>query len=624
MRNKSLHIRCGWQTPIFGERHYLKQTHLHVRLCLRGLLVAVLSTWILWPFEAGADFVAFNGAEVASNVAVIRIENDAVRVALEVYPDDLSVFEDVLPDSWMPKGSQSRASDDVRWLQFAQNGFSVSSGSGVLPLRVAHVAPGYRTDRASPMAGQQNPLTKRTVPAPPTDPRVVNIELVYEFKGARPDTLTFRSPAENGAQTTSIGMLLFDRGVPVSDFRFMPLEAKVEIDWDDPWFTRFENPTFRRTQRDGIATFLYVEPREVRHETLIRVREVAPMLGMALEAGEVLSPQRQVELADATATLFHRQNAVEIDGNTTAATTANAKILELGERGFRLLEDGQPALADAAFVGVILSFPVNSHPQTVDVAWDLFGPTFKQVPATIYDAAGPFISGASPEDPKISWVNHLLTYQEPNVSSVTAPLGSVLTVPVLSLLVVVVAGGTAVLCPRILGWPRSVGLAIGIVGILGAFAAKELAVVKVANPFAASPDMVVAQGAVDGLLASVSASYLLPESMKRAQALTAVVTRGSLDDIAAELDRGFAVKVPGGGVAKFGAIETLSIGAIAALDRAYGFQTLAAWSVEARGGHWGHDHRRRLDFRALVDVVAEDGLWKIDGLTVLQARSPDA
>lgn len=624
MQRKSVYVRSSSQTPVDRKSFHRTKTKIRIFLYLRQLLLAVMSTCAIYPQESSADFVAFNGAEVAPNIAVIRIENDAVRIALEVYPDELSVFEDVLPDSWMPEGEQPRASEADRLAQFAQNGFSVSSSSEILPLSVARVAPGYRTDRASPMAGQKNPLTGLTVPAPPTDPRVVIIELVYEFTGLRPETLTFRSPAENGTQLLSIGMLLFDRGVPVSDFRFMPQEVSLEIDWDDPWFTRFEIPTFRRTQRDGIATFLYVEPREVRHETLIRVREVAPMLGFALKAGEELSPEHQAELADATADLFHQSNAVAIDGETNAATTANAEILELGERGFRLVKNGQTVLADAAFIGVVLSFPVDSHPQRVDVAWDLFGPTYQQVPATIYDAAGPFISGASPEDPNISWVNHLLTYQEPNVSSVTASDVPVLTVPTVSLLIFVIACGMAFLCQRKTCWSRPIGLAIGLVGILSAYEVRELMVVTVANPFTGNPDETVVQSAVEDLLASVSASYLFPEPTRRAQALEAIITPSSLSDVSAELDRGFAVKVPGGGLAKFGTIEDLSIGAVSELDRAYGFQTIAAWSAEARGGHWGHDHRRRLDFRALVDVVAEDGLWKIDGLTVLQARSPDA
>ena len=46
------------------------------------------------------------------------------------------------------------------------------------------------------------------------------------------------------------------------------------MDWEDPWYSRFENKALKRWQQSGMMTFLYIEPFEVRHETLVRVKDM--------------------------------------------------------------------------------------------------------------------------------------------------------------------------------------------------------------------------------------------------------------------------------------------------------------------------------------------------------------
>ncbi|MCP4385717.1 MAG: hypothetical protein GY798_30630 [Hyphomicrobiales bacterium] len=588
-------------------------------------LLGVATALVFFAVPASADFVSFNGSEVAPNIAVIDIEDNAVRIELEILPDDLSVFEDLLPDSWIPGESPQRANDAARRARFADNGLTVARDDGrVLPLTVERIEPRLRVDRASPLAGRIDPVSGQRIPAPPSDPRVVFAELIYDFGNERPERLRITPPLDGDIPSVSIGMILFDRGVPVTDFRFLPKEVNIEIDWHDPWFTRFDNSTFRRTQREGIATFLYVEPREVRHETLIRVRDVARWLGRDMEAGETLSPELRDRIAADTAALFESRNPVKIDGNPVKPADVRSDLLALGERGFSIVEPGREVGADSAFVGVILSFPVDHYPETIEVTWDMFDARLLNVPATLYDAAGPFISGATPEDSLISWENHLLTYDEPEVAPVPAPALASLGLPVLSLAILAVSLGLGGLAVFRTGRSRLVLLAIGLTGIIAAVGVRDIAVLPLANLLAQQPSESEAENTVAGVLASVSASFNLPVEDQRTAALGSIVTARSLNDVAAELDRGLAVRVPGGGLARIETIRDLSLDATQPLPGMYGFQTIAEWSIEARAGHWGHDHRRRVDYRAILDVVAEEGSWKLDGLTVLEARIPDA
>ena len=63
--------------------------------------------------------------------------------------------------------------------------------------------------------------------------------------------------------------MTYHGGVAVNDFRYLAGEQTVDLDWNDPWYSRFKNKQFKRLQQSGVLTFLYVEPFEVRHEVLV-------------------------------------------------------------------------------------------------------------------------------------------------------------------------------------------------------------------------------------------------------------------------------------------------------------------------------------------------------------------
>ena len=51
-----------------------------------------------------------------------------------------------------------------------------------------------------------------------------------------------------------------------------------------------------------------------------------------------------------------------------------------------------------------------------------------------------------------------------------------------------------------------------------------------------------------------------------------------------------------------------------------GFRAFAEWRADARAGHWGHLHRRRMHFSALMELKPLENAWKLIGLTVLDVR----
>ena len=115
-------------------------------------------------------------------------------------------------------------------------------------------------------------------------------------------------------------------------------------------------------------------------------------------------------------------------------------------------------------------------------------------------------------------------------------------------------------------------------------------------------------------------AYLEPADPEIERALSVIVAADGFADIKTELSRALAIKVAGGGIARVNAIEDLVIQDISALDDRAGFRSVAEWTALASASHWGHPHRRRIRFRALIELGEAEGIWKLTGLTVVDAR----
>lgn len=589
------------------------------------LLSYLLLFVVVFSSEPGkADYIPFDGSEVAPNIAEIRVDQQGISIQLEVLLDDIPDFELLVPDNWFKKPIADRAGQSVRLEEFAENGLSVRRADGrALPVTVRAVEARLRIDRTNPMSGQIDPVTGRRFPMPPADQRVLFVHLFYAFDKDRPDVVTISPPMTNeDLPLATIGMIVFDRGLPVTNFSYLSAPATLTIDWEDPWFSRFDNPNLKRHHQSGVTTFIYVEPREVRHETLIRLRELDPWLSLNLSSGDSLSSETQERIKQSAAEFLARRNPVRIDGVRLMPETVLAVLLKLDASGLQVLDDDAPLSADTAFLGVILSFPIIDLPDTVDITWDMFNSRIVKVPATATDMVGPFLSGASPEDPVITWTNHLLNYDNPQTRDVIAPAAFV--VPLISVLGVFVALCAALAALQKNGIQRTAAIGFAVASLVTSVVWQDKALVPVRNPFDAVPPDAAAKAAFADLLANIRVAHLETSPDARAKELSVIATEDSLVDIAAELERALAIRVPGGGLARIAELRDISLQNIQPIAAGYGFRALAEWSVVASAGHWGHSHVRGVHYRALVEVVEDEGTWKLDGITVLETRTPNA
>ena len=106
------------------------------------LVFALLST------PALADWINLTGAETSPNIAEIYVEDDRVRLVLEIYIGDIAVFEDLVPDDWMKQTDIERPTLTARLQRFSSEVFRfVTDGGDQLLAELELIEPRLRKDR---------------------------------------------------------------------------------------------------------------------------------------------------------------------------------------------------------------------------------------------------------------------------------------------------------------------------------------------------------------------------------------------------------------------------------------------------------------------------------------------
>lgn len=575
-----------------------------------------------------ADVVLTNGSEVAPNIAVLHVKDDGVYVDLEVYVEDIPLFADMLPIEWSSDfvGGEPEVEQDSNQgsKQTVSRALSiVARDEQHLHAEIRKLEYRTRIDRASPLAGQRDPFSGKTVPSPPKDPRVLFVEVFFPFQNSVPNELTILPPSQDGEPLVTIGMQVFDREVPVTDFSFLAKPAELKIHWPDPWYSRFSAESLNRKAQDGTSTFLYIEPREVRHETLIRLRELAPWIGETFEVGQTLSPQHSALIVNQAASFLASRNPVTIDGKSVQPSNATAKLLELTSQGFQVVEPGKEVSVNNTFIGAILSFSSADLPDQVAVTWDIFDEEISRVATISNDIAGPFFGAVTPADPQFHWQNHLLRYQRASVTQIPVeqqkrqnPAVALIagTISAVSLCFLLLTRGKVA---KRASWATMIAAASATFVFSGYL--PELPWSKTEPP-----EQQVAEDILRSMVENLNTVTLETSPAARKAELAHIVTAASLGDIATEVERGLVIRTPGGSLATVTDISALKVEYIDPTLKPGGFSTLANWTVKAQGGHWGHAHIRAVTFRVLAEVVPESGQWKLDGLTVIEARDPNA
>lgn len=594
----------------------------------RILLLVYLVPW-LWVFAAKADWINLTGAETAPNIAEIYVLDDHVKLALEVYVGDLETFEELVPDEWIKDSKVGRPALAERLRVFASENFQfVGDGGEKLTAQLQLVEPRLRKDRNSPFAGMINPYTRQRVPEPPKDKRVLYVELLYPFK-QQPEALTVVPPLDKeGRPKVSIGFIAYHKAVPIIDFRYLGAPARVTLDWQDPWYTKFDNPNLKRHHKSALMSFLYVEPYEVRHEILTRVKDLEQWMDLGLRSNDYIEPDELAPLKQRIGEFLLHKNAVRVDGKALKPILDRTNYVKVALTGIQLIENPERLEVSTAIVGVIISYITDGLPQEVAVNWELFTDQIQRVPATAIDPAGPLMSYVEPQDNVHTWTNFLKNYQLPTVEAVAVAgsLGRV-NVPVGSLacLAVLLPVGWQIGRRRRHGKSVTVPILATLALLAASLAAYPYAQVSVAKPtaIAGSLEGEPAQVLLHTLLKNVYRAFDFREEQDVYDKLALSISGDLLANIYLQNRKSFAVQKAGGAQAKIKEVEILDVAAEKIAERPLAFAFKSKWTAMGTVGHWGHVHTRKNLYDAIVTVKAVEGNWKITGLELLEEKRVD-
>jgi hypothetical protein len=548
---------------------------------------------------------------------------------LEIYVGDLDNFADLVPDDWLTDGGEGRSGLEERMRRFSTEQFQFVTETGErLRGRLELAEPRLRVDRQSPFAGMINPLTRQRVPDAPEDKRVLYVEIEYPFT-QRPERLTMVPPLdEQGSASVTIGFIAYHKAVPIIDFRYLGAPAGITLDWDDPWYTKFDNPNLKRHHKSALMSFLYVEPYEVRHEILTRVKDLEEWMEIGLRGDEYIEIDELESLKQRIGDFLLTKNRLTIDGQAGRPILDRTDYVKVGLTGIQLLEQPERLEISTAIIGVIITYLTDGIPEDVAVEWELFTDQIQQVPATATDPAGPFPTFLTPDDNVHAWTNYLQNYQLPTVQEV-AIAGSLgqLSIPLASLLCFTLLAPVCWQASKRArnGAPLPVAIvaaaALLIVGILSLPYAR----LSIARPAAIAGvlDDQQATAILQTLLKNLYRAFDFREEEDVYDKLAISVTGDLLADVYLENRKSFAVQAAGGAQAKVKEVSIRHASAVRQDGAPLAFALRGQWTAMGTVGHWGHVHTRQNLYDAIVTIEAIDGAWKITEMEVVEENRID-
>ena len=598
-------------------------------ISIRRAYLTSIILFFVFITSTRADWINLTGAETSPNIAEIYVLDDHIELVLEIYIGNLDTFDELIPDGWSIDSNIIRPTLEKRLQKFATETFQFIPNTGEnLLAKLVLVEPRLRIDRKSPLAGMINPYTRQRISAAPADKRVLYAKINYPF-ATKPKTLTIIPPLDDdGRALVSLGFIVYHKSVPVIDFRYLSAPAKLLLDWEDPWYSAFDNPNLKRHHKSALMSYLYIEPYEVRHEILARVKDLEKWMDLGLRGGEYIELDELEPLKQRIGEFMLTKNPVRIDGKTYRPILDRTNYIKLALSGIQLLEQPERLEISTAIIGVIITYITDGLPQQVTMDWELFTEQVQQVPATATDPAGPFLSYVTPDDNRVIWNNFLKKYEIPRVEEIIVSESiSTKQIPAITVLCVLVL---TIMYLRFFQRQRSetsVRTVLILSFVLSGIALLTFPFLRINIPVpgvvATSLNNEEASVLINELLKNVYRAFDFREEGDIYDKLALSVSGDLLEQIYLQNRKSFAIKKAGGAQAKIKKVEVIDVDMEPVKGQEITFRLNTRWTAMGSVGHWGHVHMRKNYYDALITVSAIDGRWKITDLELLQETRID-
>ena len=423
--------------------------------------------------------------------------------------------------------------------------------------------------------------------------------------------------------------MTYHKGAPLHDFKYLSEPSILTLDWTDPWYSQFEKKALRRWQIGGVMSFLYIEPYEVRHEVLARVKDLGAWMDLGLRGDEFIEADENDLLKKRVGEFFLQRDQTLIDGKQLRPILDRISFVKYSTSASTFVVQPEQLPINTAMVGVIITYLTKGLPQQVTNEWNLWSDHIQKVPTNAIDPAGGLPSYVTPDDNVLTWTNFLKKYVVPTVAKIEVDESlTTMKIPiasVLCLLALLPLGSQIKKRKKNAG--SSIGLHIGLAVVLiaGSVMLYPFLKVAVAKPAVLAPKMTddKAVTVLNSLLKNIYRSFDFREEEDVYDRLATSVQGNLLSEIYLQNRKSMVVIQAGGARARVKEVEILDVDVASVDDRPLGLLFHARWTAMGTVGHWGHIHMRKNQYDANITVEPVDGAMKITGLELLEEKRID-
>ncbi|MEP4147035.1 MAG: hypothetical protein ABJL54_07415 [Halioglobus sp.] len=569
---------------------------------MKANLIAMVLTLVCFGVQpAFSDALMQSQALKASNIIQYFIDEQGVRVELEIGMESLDKFKNLLPQEiYQGLGYGDRAFDE-RLQEFLTKDLAISVEGSPLKGRLLEIGPSQRVLR--------DPINGTPLPIQDTAPQVVRAVLMYTFKQEQlPQALMFTAP-----RSGNIGFVVYHKGIAVNDYRYLASGYVLTLDWTDPWYSGFNTRSLARKYSAPMSGFIYVENFEVRKEIIVRPKDLQDWVDLGLEGRDSIPIELQAEIKQKVGEFLAQHQPVTIDGEPVQGILESVNFLERTLTSSRVIDPPETLSLDAAVMGTIFVYPRQGLPESVVMDWDLWNARIQSIPVSAVDQAGPMANFLDPEWRQLEWTNFLKNPIVPTLNVVEAPIASwrVILHKLLPLFLALSVATVLWLLINIRAH-RSRGMPAYLAVL---FVGASLAALQLGGTN--KPNVDRANAIVGDLLHNIYRAFDYREESDIYDVLATSVSGELLTDIFLETKRSLVLANQGGAEAK---VKNVSLESIEIQpDSSQGsFNVKADWTVHGSVGHWGHIHKRSNRYLAELTVAVDGGQWKLQQMSVLQ------
>lgn len=467
--------------------------------------------------------------------------------------------------------------------------------------------------------GRLESVAKADAASGKTDGPYYEARVHFDVSG-KPDTLTLVPTAQPGQK---LAVVVSHRGVPLADLGALEAPARLMLDWNDPWRSRFDDPG-RIRRHSAPRSFLYVEPYEVRHEVLLRLEDLAPYLRFKPKNPQDLSASEREFLKQAVGDFLRTRNPVRVNGTVVEAQLDRVEFLHFGRQGLQKAGDSEPLYPASALVGAILVYLTEAPAETVDLQWELFGPGLERRPVTLYFGKESFEFDATRRDPVFRWSAEEALGLAPEVEPPAPALAADDEHNLPAIRFQTAAAAVAFLAAAWFARRKhpvlaGTGLAAAVAAMLFPQAIGLIGQPEARTEAFTRPQV---QTRLEALLHNVYRAYALHGEEAGYDRLAMSLEGSLLEEVYLRQRRAVMARNQGlGGEGRVSRIEVLGDGLATRKLGPSSFEVTGQWVAHGTVSHWGHSHDRHNLYAArMVLSIAGDGTWKITAMDLLEGR----